>query len=292
MSKVLITGASGFVGSRLLARLAGDHDVVVLSRRPRTVDIVAERERGAGDGPAYATVRADFSSREELQALDEHEIDVVVHLASEIGECSEQAGLAVNVLGTRTLMRYLIDRGCKRFVVASSIAAVGSSSEDFVPRALPIPDDHPCDAVDPYGLSKGLMEDVAFYFARQNEELEVTLFRLGAVLGGELTEESTPDLADSELPYIIAGGMVDAGDTVEAFARAVERPAGPGARRVNLVDGSSMTSAPVPEALARALGERAAELDLSYFESAGRERASLYSTDRLTELYDLGTRRR
>lgn len=289
MSKVLITGASGFVGSQLLARLAGEHEVITLSRRPRTIDIVAEREQGSG-AVAHAMVHADFTSREDLQALDEHEIDVVVHLASEIGECSEEAGLAVNVLGTRTLMRYLVDRGCKRFVIASSICAVGSAAENFIPRALPIPDDHPCDAVDGYGLSKGLMEEVALYFARQDQELEVTLFRLGAVFGAVFTEESTPELAETEIPFIAAGGMVDAADAVEAFVRAVERPLGPGGRRVNLVGSSSLTSVPVPEALRRAVGDRAADLDTSYYESNGREKASLYSTDRLTELYDLRTR--
>ncbi|HEU4701100.1 MAG TPA: NAD(P)-dependent oxidoreductase [Conexibacter sp.] len=280
MTTVLVTGASGFVGSYLVPRLSADHDVIALSRRATSVGGRA----ASGD---HVTVRGDFASYEDLRALDAHEIDVVVHLASEIGGCPEAAGLEVNVLGTRTLMRYLIDRGCKRFVLASSIGANGCLTPEFLPRELPIPDDHPCDAVDAYGMSKALLEEVAFYLGRRHPELEIVLFRLGVVQAEEVNELAKEQLPETTLPFAVGGAAISLTDAVEAFALAAERPLGPGVRRMNLVGARSKTPIPVPEALERALGARAAALDLAHYRVEGHERDSLYATDRLREAYGL-----
>jgi UDP-glucose 4-epimerase len=218
----LVTGASGFVGSALVERLRRSHRVLALSRRP-----VA----GADE-----SVRGSFSSREDLAGLDPHQVDVVVHLAGVLEEAGEEETLAVNVAGTRTLLRYLVDRGCRRFVLASSIGAAGATSPGFKPRQQPIPDDHPGDATDPYGLSKWLMEEVAFYFARQDPNLEVALLRLGGVVD-DGDRAALADLGEAaELyPFIVGGGLISLGDGAEGFARAAERPLGPGCRRINLV---------------------------------------------------------
>jgi nucleoside-diphosphate-sugar epimerase len=270
VSAVLVTGASGYLGSRLLRKLDGaGYDALGLSRAP--VD----------DG--LRSVRGDFTSFEDLRALDQLELDVVVHLASEIGGCSEEAGIAVNVLGTRALMRYALDRGCRRFVLASSIAVVGCLSEPFLPRELPISDDHPCDATDAYGLSKGLMEELAFYFGRQNPDSEITIFRVGAVLKEDFRPDGGKLMTETHLPFVIGGGPIAVADALDAFAAAVEPRLGPGVRRMNLVGEHARTPIPVHEALRAFLGDRASWLDMSYYEAGGREFASLYTTERLRE---------
>ena len=105
MSAILITGASGFIAQGLAPHLAGGHEVVCMSRR--------------NPGLELPWVRGDFGSPEDLRQLDGHSIDVVVHLAAVTGGCLERDGMLVNVEGTRRLMRYLIDRGCRKFVMAS-----------------------------------------------------------------------------------------------------------------------------------------------------------------------------
>jgi nucleoside-diphosphate-sugar epimerase len=273
MSRVLVTGASGRIGSRLIERLARDHEVITLSRREVT-------------GVAVS-VSASFASREELGRLDPHDIDVAIHLAAELETCSEEAGLAVNVAGTRTLLRYLVDRGCRRFILASSITAIGCMAESFIPREVPIPDDHPCDAVDAYGFSKALMEDVAAYFHRLDPGLEIDLFRIGVVLSEDDTQVEEFELSRASRPFLIGGGMISMRDTVEAFARAVERPLGAGARRINVVGEDSVSLQPVASALEQALGERAAGLDLGFYRVEGNETRSLYAVDRVWETLDL-----
>ena len=123
--KCSVTGAGGYIGVALLDELAKQQvPVVGLSRRARA---------------RPGMLRCDFTCDNDLHDLDGLQVDRVCHLAAVTGGCSEEDGFRVNVLGTRRLMRYLVDRGCRKFVLASSIAVVGLAASDFVPEAVPIP---------------------------------------------------------------------------------------------------------------------------------------------------------
>ena len=87
------------------------HNVLCLSRKNPGLDL--------------PWIQGDFGSYEDLRQLDDNAIDAVIHLAAVTGGCRERDGLLVNVEGSRCLMRYLIDSGCRKFIMASSIAAVG-----------------------------------------------------------------------------------------------------------------------------------------------------------------------
>lgn len=266
VAEVLVTGATGFVGSRLIRQLSGTHKVVALSR-------------GEAHG-ADAAIRGDFTSAADLAQLDSHQIDAVVHLAAETGGTTEEAGLGVNVLGTRRLFRYLLDRGVKQFVAASSIAAVGCLSPEFLPRQLPIPADHPCDARDAYGLSKALVEEVCAYFQRITPDISMTVLRLGVVV-----PESTPPVSDEALARIglpFCGlATIAVQDVVDLLERAIELP--PGFRRFNAVAPWMPTSLSVREALTTLLGERVDQLDLSAYDAS--QHTSLYAIDDLLQVF-------
>ena len=152
MANILVTGTSGFVGSALARSLVGcgAHNVYCISRKLSGIEGATE-------------VRGAFHSFEDLRAFDDVGMDAVVHLAAVTGGCREEDALLVNVEGTRKLMRYFIDRGCKKFVNASSIAAVGIQTTAFRPLELPVPDEHPCLDRDGYGFSKYLMEEITKY---------------------------------------------------------------------------------------------------------------------------------
>ncbi|MEZ4659698.1 MAG: NAD-dependent epimerase/dehydratase family protein [Caldilineaceae bacterium] len=98
-------------------------------------------------------IEGDFRSLKNCTSWMPTDIDMLVHLAAVTGGCNEEDGLRVNVLGTHHLLRYLIDRGVQKFVLASSIAAVGMQSLRFRPLQLPMPDEHPCLDRDGYGFS-------------------------------------------------------------------------------------------------------------------------------------------
>ena len=272
MSKILITGSSGFIGKALAQEIAksANHELICLSRSPTEV-------------PGAAEIRGDFSEPNELRKLDPHGgIDVLVHLAAVIGGCSEEDGLRVNVAGTHHLLRYLIDRGCKKFVLASSIAAVGMQSVNFRPLQLPMPDEHPCFDRDGYGFSKYLMEEVTRYLSRQNESLDFINLRLASI---------APDdrqLAPAEpgpIPIWALGkiSVMFLSDTVRCLIAAVEAPYKPGVRILNAVGGQACTAVSVPELLRSWYGADADALDLSHYEQPGRERDPVYDISRIRE---------
>lgn len=258
MSAILITGASGFIGQGLAPHLAGRHEVVCMSR---------------GDpGLELPWVRGDFGSPEDLRQLDGHSIDVVVHLAAVTGGCLERDGMLVNVEGTRRLMRYLIDRGCRKFVMASSIAAVGFQSRRFRPLQLPIPDTHPCLDRDGYGLSKYLMEEVTAYYQRQVEEIDVINLRLSSVC---LDKRMPQRMKAGPLGDWALGGLtvMARSDAVRAFSAAAEALPRTGVRTMNAAGPKAWAADPVAEILRGWWGE---EVDLSYFEREDRRHESVF----------------
>jgi len=263
MGTVLVTGASGFIGRGLAQSLADDHEVVCMSRK----------------NPEFSLpfVRGEFQSFEDLRQLDEFTFDSVVHLAAVTGGCLERDGMLVNVEGTRRLMRYLIDRGCRKFVMASSIAAVGIQNERFRPLEVPIPDEHPCLDRDGYGFSKYLMEEVTRYYARQNEEIDVNNLRLASIC----PDENPPPLVAVGPLHPWALGSITVmclSDAVRALELSVEAPHQPGVRILNATAPKAWVRDPVADVLRNWYGD---DLDLSHYEAPGRERDAVYAVTRI-----------
>ena len=263
MSTILITGASGFIGKALASALADKHDVICMSRKD------------PGLGLPY--IRGEFSTFEDLRQLDRYVIDVVVHLAAVTGGCLERDGILVNVEGTRCLMRYLMDRGCRKFVMASSIAVVGFQNTRFRPLQLPIPDEHPCLDRDGYGLSKFLMEEITRYYQRQNEELDVINLRLSSVSPDDRMPSPVQvcPLGEWSLGGITLMALSDA---LRAFTLAAEAPYQPGVRIMNAAAPQAWVADPVADILRNWWGDG---VDLSYFEQPGHEVDSVYDVSRI-----------
>jgi nucleoside-diphosphate-sugar epimerase len=170
----LLTGGAGFLGTGFL-------DSLPPAERARCVCIVRKTtpQLTASVG---AVIEGFFGDPATLQTLAAYPVTSVVHLAAVTGGCSEADGIAVNVEGTRVLLRHLSDQGCRRFVLASSIAAVGLQRTDFIPHELPMTETHPCVDKDGYGFSKYLMEQIAAYHHRQNPSLAIFTLRFGVIV--------------------------------------------------------------------------------------------------------------
>ena len=269
MSNVLITGTSGFIGQALAQSMSQNHNVICISRNETQVDGVTR-------------IEGDFSRPADLQKLNPYNIDVLIHLGAVTGGCREEDCIGVNVAGTHHLLRYLIDRGCRKFVLASSIAAVGFQSVKFRPLHVPIPDEHPCLDHDGYGLSKYLMEEVTRYLSRQNEDLDFINIRLASIAPND--RKLAPVAAGPIREWAIGSlSIMFLDDTVRCFTMAAEANHKPGVRIMNAVGAQACAADTVPEILRAWYGEDAQQIDFSYYERAGHERDPIYDISRIRE---------
>ena len=266
---ILITGASGFIGTRVTQDLEGKHELICMSRKKPQFEI---------SGIQY--IQGAFGSFEDLRKLDKFSIHVVIHLAAALGDSSEEEALATNVMATRRLLRYLIDNKCDRFILASSIAATGCLSEKFIPLKFPMPDDHPCLAVDPYGLSKAMMEDITYYFNRVYPELEFINLRYGAVIDNKMWKEIKTKNAPVIFP-VTDFSKVFIDDVVCATSVAAESLKRSGVHIYNVVGPDASCDEPVVDMLSVYFRDRIKHLDLSWYKKPGNEHKPLFSMNKI-----------
>lgn len=170
MSQVLVTGANGFVGRRLLARLQGD-GVRALG---------AVRKRAAGTG--FVQIPDLGSEGDYRNAL--HGCDAVVHIAARVHVMQDkeanplEAFREINTRGTLALARQAEELGVRRFVFISSIKVNGESSPSG--RRISA-DDVPAPA-DAYAISKSEAESGLMEIA-SSSGMEVTIIRPPLVYG-------------------------------------------------------------------------------------------------------------
>ena len=145
-SRVMVTGANGFLGRFLCA---------MLSQEGWRVEAVVRRPSGAGVLPSQVAERvlAPFETVLDWDSILES-VDVVVHLAARVHRLVDSAAdpsgayRAVNVDGTLRLAEAAARCGVKRFIFMSTVKVCGES------RERPYRDSDPADPQDPYSLSK------------------------------------------------------------------------------------------------------------------------------------------
>ncbi|WP_374522361.1 UDP-glucose 4-epimerase family protein [Hydrogenophaga sp.] len=166
--KVLITGATGFVGQLLASTIqALGHDVVRAVRQTQSNSVL------------IGNVDGNTSWREALQGCDS-----VVHLAARVHVMNDQSAdplsefRRVNVDGTANLARQAAAAGVRRFVFLSSAKVNGEATQEGQPFAA---DDTPAPE-DPYGISKHEAELVLRQIAEETG-MEVVIIRPPLVYG-------------------------------------------------------------------------------------------------------------
>ena len=134
MERVLVTGASGWLGDRLVSRLLDEGRAVRCLTEPGG--------RPATEGRDAEVVTADLRDRAAIGSAVEG-VDAVIHSAAVIHPRRAREFHAVNVMGTRHLVDAAVRAGVCRFVQVSSNAAAGWQrrrealmTEDDVPRPV------------------------------------------------------------------------------------------------------------------------------------------------------------
>ena len=187
MSRVLITGGGGYLGSQLVARLAalpeGQRPEVIVSH-----DIREPKTRLLNVEYAVADIRAD----EMADIVGRHRIDVVVHLASIVtpGKDSNRAfEYDVDVNGTRNVLKACVRHGVKRIVVSSSGAAYGYHADNapWLTEDMPVRGNE----IFAYSHHKRLVEEMLADYRKNHPELEQVVLRIGTILGATVHNQIT-----------------------------------------------------------------------------------------------------
>ena len=174
---ILVTGASGFVGRALLARLASE-DQHRLRAAYRSVPAAQLLPKGVEAVP-IGELAAETDWAPALQ-----DMQTVVHCAARVHVMDDTAAdplsefRRVNVAGTLALARQAQAAGVKRFIFISSIKANGERTEPgrpYTAEDAPAPDD-------PYGISKMEAEQALLAMAHIGE-MDVVIIRPVLVYG-------------------------------------------------------------------------------------------------------------
>jgi dihydroflavonol-4-reductase len=236
VSRILVTGGTGFLGGALVPLLAGaGHTLRLIGR-----SAAPEAERLGAE-----MVRAPLQDREAVKrALDG--VEVVYHLAGQVSFDPEhpEALYELHVGCTRVLLEESLAAGVRRVVMASSSGTIAVSREE---RVATEDDDYPIATLGhwPYYLSKVYQEKTALRFFRDGG-LPVVILNPSLLLGPGDDRLSSTDVVfkflERRVPAMPSGGLsfVDVRDAAAAFAAALERGR-PGERY--LLGGHNMTFA-------------------------------------------------
>ncbi len=234
-TRVLVTGAQGFIGSWLAERLLEEGAEVLVLDRP-SAELSRFRLLGLHD--RCTSVKADLLDAESLQvAIEEACVQAVFHLAATaiVGSAttSPLRTYEVNVRGTWNLLEACRVAGepPQRVVVASTDKAYGAHEE------LPYREDHALQPRYPYDASKACADIIARSYAH-TFGLPVAVTRFGNIFGGgdvnfsRLIPGVVKALLAGERPVIRSSGLMerdflyaeDAAAAYLAVAGSLDRP--------------------------------------------------------------------
>ncbi len=154
MSKIVITGGAGFIGSHIAEALVQDHEVVIVDNLDDYYSPALKRKNldcvmAKGD---VDFVRGDITDQDLVRNVIDDTVDYVFHEAAQAGvRISVEDPFKpnnVNVLGTLNVLKASLDADVRRVINASSSSVYGKV------QYLPFDEAHPTMPVSPYGVSK------------------------------------------------------------------------------------------------------------------------------------------
>ena len=171
--RILITGATGFLGRHLLDAFRREHQLFAVARG-------TPEAAGAPRGPNIDWIQADVRSREDLRTVEQFisdagGIDLAIHLAAFYdftGRVSPEYE-HTNVEGTRNVLDLLDRLGPRHLLFASSVAAC-----DFTRPGSPVTELSTADGKTPYAVSKRCGEDLV---NQHTGSFSASIVRFGAL---------------------------------------------------------------------------------------------------------------
>jgi len=202
--RVLVTGASGYIGSHTaLELLNAGHEVVGFDNLSNSSETSLARVREL-TGKTLRFVKLDLLDKPGLDRLLKEGFDAVLHFAGlkAVGESVEKPDLyrRNNVEGSANLFAAMKTAGCRRLVFSSSCTVYGEVKKN------PVDEGHPRAAVNPYGQTKLDVEDLCFGLARADASWRIALLRyfnpVGAHDSGRIGEDPR-GVPNNLMPFVM-----------------------------------------------------------------------------------------
>lgn len=202
--KVLVTGGAGYIGSHACLELLGcGHEVVVVDNLSNSkLESLKRVEELTGKTVEFHPV--DLLDEEALRKIFiANRFDAVIHFAGlkAVGE-SSQIPLSYyrnNISGTLVLCELMKEFGVKNLIFSSSATVYGN------PSSVPITEDFPRSATNPYGRSKLMIEEILTDLQASDPAWNIVLLRyfnpVGAHSSGRIGEDPN-GIPNNLLPYI------------------------------------------------------------------------------------------
>ncbi|MFD2098109.1 UDP-glucose 4-epimerase GalE [Corallincola platygyrae] len=201
---ILVTGGAGYIGSHTVVELLSDEQelVVVDNLCNSSQESLNRVEKITGKSVPFYQI--DILDRDALRTVfEKHDISAVVHFAGlkAVGE-SVQKPLSYymnNVTGTIVLCEVMAEFGVKNLVFSSSATVYGD------PASVPIQEDFPTSATNPYGRSKLMVEEVLRDLYVSDSVWNIALLRYFNPVGAHesgLIGEDPNGLPNNLMPFI------------------------------------------------------------------------------------------
>ena len=228
---ILVTGGTGYIGSHTVVQLLNaGHKVLVLDNLCNSKAQVIDRiTRIAGKSPQF--IEGDVRDRALLKKLfAEQTIETVIHFAGlkAVGESVQKPLMYYenNVSGSIVLFEEMVAANVKSIVFSSSATVYGD------PQFLPITEDHPLSATNPYGQNKLMIENILRDVYVADPHWKIVLLRyfnpVGAHIAGTIGEDPA-DIPNNLMPFV-AQVAVGKRKQLHIFGNDYSTPDGTGVR--------------------------------------------------------------
>jgi len=211
--KILVTGGTGYIGSHACVSLAREgHELIILDNlRNSRVDVIDRLATICGKRPQF--VEGDIRDAAALDRLfAAHPIGAVLHFAGlkAVGESVEKPleYYDNNVVGTVQLLAAMDRAAVKTLVFSSSATVYGD------PASVPVREDFPCTATNPYGRTKLMIEDILADMHQADTQWRIARLRYFNPVGAHesgLIGEDPQGIPNNLMPYMaqVAAGKRD-----------------------------------------------------------------------------------
>ena len=253
MKRILITGATGFVGQPLCRRLSNDGHMIRIA--------LMSQNENTPEGVSETVLIGDIAEGVDWSKAIKG-IEVVIHLAARVHHMREEVNnphplyYKVNTEGTTSLADAAVKAGVKRMIFMSTVKVHGEGTDS------PYHESDECYTEDPYALSKLKAEQALLEIGRE-QTMQIVIFRPPLIYGPAVRANFLRlfQFVDKGYPWPFGRlqnkrSILYVGNLIDAIALVIEHPAAAG-EVFMISDGEDLSTPELYRRIAFSLGKKA-----------------------------------